>query len=159
MTVLFLHIVPTPPVANIWNKASFPFHELGIFIGFWAWSAQTPHLSVTKAPEFPSNWLLILGDSTPNTLLAPWNLISCQPLISRFSLILVYSLLVTCTCILLSTPRYQPPSLTWHIIRTFDLVSSGHLIQTALPGSLKGNFDPITFLFRLSNVYHGLWNQ
>ena len=39
--------LPSPhPVANIQNKANFPFHQPCLFIGFWAVSRQTP-LSVT----------------------------------------------------------------------------------------------------------------
>jgi len=37
---------PTPPplaVAGVWNKANFPFHQPGLFIGFWAVSSQTLH--------------------------------------------------------------------------------------------------------------------
>ena len=30
-----------PPVAYIWSKANFPFHQSGLFIGFWAVSSQT----------------------------------------------------------------------------------------------------------------------
>ena len=38
-----------PPVAQIWNKVNFPFHQTGLFIGCWAASSQYPHLSVTWA--------------------------------------------------------------------------------------------------------------
>ena len=32
------------PVASIWNKANFPFHQPGLLIGFWTVSSQTlPH--------------------------------------------------------------------------------------------------------------------
>ena len=33
---------PFPPVAGIQNKANFPFHQPGLFIGFWAASSRTP---------------------------------------------------------------------------------------------------------------------
>ena len=33
---------PPPTVAGIWNKANFPFHQPGLFIGFWAASSWTP---------------------------------------------------------------------------------------------------------------------
>ena len=36
-----------PPVAGIWNKANFPSHQPGLFIGFWAASRQSSH---THAP-------------------------------------------------------------------------------------------------------------
>ena len=37
---------PLPLVASIWNEATFPFHQPGMFIGFWAVSSQIPpHLS------------------------------------------------------------------------------------------------------------------
>ena len=31
-----------PPVASIWHKVNFPFHQLDLFIGFWAVSSWTP---------------------------------------------------------------------------------------------------------------------
>ena len=73
MTVLFLHVTPPPSsvcksshplrvvvgaevslwadvcypsrlVASIWNKANLPFHQPGLFTGFWAAGSQTtPH--------------------------------------------------------------------------------------------------------------------
>ena len=33
---------PSPPVAGIWNKTSFPFHQPGLLTDFWAVSSQTP---------------------------------------------------------------------------------------------------------------------
>ena len=46
--------MPSPfPVAgaDIGNKANFPFHQPGLFIGFWVASSQTPksHLLVTDS--------------------------------------------------------------------------------------------------------------
>ena len=40
---------PSPPVAGIWNKPNFPFHQPGLYTGFWVVSSWTPHtyLSVT----------------------------------------------------------------------------------------------------------------
>ena len=40
---------PSPPVAGIWNKTNFSFHQPGLYTGFWAVSSRTPHtyLSVT----------------------------------------------------------------------------------------------------------------
>ena len=32
-----------PPVASIWNKAKFPFHQPGLFIDFWVASSWTRH--------------------------------------------------------------------------------------------------------------------
>ena len=32
-----------PPVARIWSTANFPFHQPGLFIGFWAVSSPTLH--------------------------------------------------------------------------------------------------------------------
>ena len=73
--VLFLHVTPLPSsvykssyptgccgvgcgesasVASIWNKANFPFHQPGLFFGFWvasSWTTRT--LSVT--------WLVLQG--------------------------------------------------------------------------------------------------
>ena len=43
---------PSCPAVSIWNKANFPFHQPGLFIGFWAVSSQTPHLSVTLRHPF-----------------------------------------------------------------------------------------------------------
>ena len=34
---------PPPTVAGFWNKANFPFHKTGLFIGLWAETSQTPH--------------------------------------------------------------------------------------------------------------------
>ena len=31
-----------PPVAGIWNKVNVPFHQSGLFIGFWVASSGTP---------------------------------------------------------------------------------------------------------------------
>ena len=36
-------LLPPFPAASICNKASFPFHQPGLFIGFWMASSQTPH--------------------------------------------------------------------------------------------------------------------
>ena len=46
------YLPPSPPIAGIWNKASFPFHQSGLFIGFWVASSCIPHayLSVTYEP-------------------------------------------------------------------------------------------------------------
>ena len=43
---------PSLPVAGIWNKANIPFHQPGLFTGFWAVSSQTPHFSVTAPPSW-----------------------------------------------------------------------------------------------------------
>ena len=43
---------PSCPPVSIWNKANFPFHQPGLFTGFWAVSSQTPHLSVTRRHPF-----------------------------------------------------------------------------------------------------------
>ena len=40
---------PPPPVAGIWNKSNFPFHQSSLFIGFWAASSQTPPFGNTTA--------------------------------------------------------------------------------------------------------------
>ena len=32
-----------PTVAGIWNKATFSFHQPGLFIGFWVGSSWIPH--------------------------------------------------------------------------------------------------------------------
>ena len=34
---------PSPPVAGIWNKTNFPFHQPGLYTGFWAVSSWIPH--------------------------------------------------------------------------------------------------------------------
>ena len=47
----------TPPVAKIWNKANFPFHHLGLFIGFWAASSWTP--SVFREQSHRENHSLV----------------------------------------------------------------------------------------------------
>ena len=52
--------LPSPPVAGIWNKANFPFHQPGLFTSFWAASSWIPHafLSVTgPGPEPQKTWL------------------------------------------------------------------------------------------------------
>ena len=36
-----LSLAPSLPVAGIQNKANFPFHQSGLFIGFWAESSWT----------------------------------------------------------------------------------------------------------------------
>ena len=41
------------PVAGIWNKANLPFHQPGLFIGFWAASKRTLPLLVTPASAAP----------------------------------------------------------------------------------------------------------
>ena len=52
MTVLFLYVALhalftktltpwPPPVAGIWNKANFPFHQPGLFTDFWAASTHS----------------------------------------------------------------------------------------------------------------------
>ena len=42
--------VSTPhQAASIWNEANFPFHQPGLFVGFWAAGSWSPHLSVTAA--------------------------------------------------------------------------------------------------------------
>ena len=38
--------LPSCSVAGIWNKANFPFHQPGLFIGFWAVNSQTLTLLV-----------------------------------------------------------------------------------------------------------------
>ena len=50
--------LPTP-VAGVWNETDFPSHQSGLFIGFWAVSSQTTHLSV------PVSFILILGHLFP----------------------------------------------------------------------------------------------
>ena len=38
----------SPSVASIWNKANFPFHQPGLFIGFWVvsrWTSRHTHPS------------------------------------------------------------------------------------------------------------------
>ena len=39
---LWTGVRPSPPVAGIWNKANFPFHQPCLFIGFWVASSWTP---------------------------------------------------------------------------------------------------------------------
>ena len=39
---LWTDVHPPPQVGGIWNKANFPFHQPGLFIGFPVASSQTP---------------------------------------------------------------------------------------------------------------------
>ena len=43
---------PSCPAVSIWNKANFPFHQPGLFIGLWAVRSWTPHLSATFRHPF-----------------------------------------------------------------------------------------------------------
>ena len=68
---------PPPPVAGIWNKAKFPFHQYGLFIGFWAVSRQIHHtLSVTIMNQWSCSVVpnsLRSHGLQPTRLLHPWN--------------------------------------------------------------------------------------
>ena len=56
----------TPPVAGIWNKANFPFHQPGLLIDFWMMSSWTPETpgNITSLPPSPH--------TTPTHLIISW---------------------------------------------------------------------------------------
>ena len=60
---------PYSPVASIWNKATFPFHQPGLFFGFWVASSHT--LSVTTA-----SWKSL---GTPAWVRSPFQVLKAQP--------------------------------------------------------------------------------
>ena len=81
-----MSITLPPLVAGIWNKANFPFHQPGLFTGFWVASSWHPpppnaYLSVTKGhlglparvwghlffPHIPAHKALV------NQFLTNWN--------------------------------------------------------------------------------------
>ena len=49
-----VHHPPHHPVAGIWNKANFPFHQPGLFTGFWAVRSRTP-------PHIPFSYIIMFS--------------------------------------------------------------------------------------------------
>ena len=100
---------PSPPVAGIWNKANFPFHQPGLFTGFWVVSNRTRHtyLSVTV-------WSFSLTDFSKSLGLLPILLkhthciLLPSHLFSPSKLLFVFVLGVTIFS--LSTPGQTTPS-------------------------------------------------
>ena len=70
---------PPPPVASIWNKANFPFHQLGLCIGFCGWAARSHTLF-----GYQCNGIHVHFKNAKNThvvsSLVPWPRVMVTPL-------------------------------------------------------------------------------
>lgn len=136
-----------------------------------------------KAAELPSNGLWAMPLECPASPLSPclqpllpygsWCLSRLlrmtiflavnRPLISRFSSIpFCSSHLVNGLYILFFTPMPQsssPPDRLECPSTCFPWILSSYLAPVALLNLLKGTFDQGTLFFKISNVFHSLWNQ
>ena len=113
---------------SIWSKANFPFHQPGLFIGFWAVSSQTPYTYLS----------VILSDPPPTKefhLLIPK---ACSIFSSvQFSSV-AQSCPTLCNPMNRSTPglpvHHQLPDITQtHVHRVSDAILPSHPLSSPSP--------------------------
>lgn len=149
---------PTSLASTFLRAPKFPSNSDGEHPANALLALQTPHLLVTfkHVTMFPMSLMMPPFPQKTN--------LSFQSFL--WFCFVLYTWSVTCTYSFSLLPSLPVPwslSPAWHTVVTFDLVSSGYAfptsIQAALPGSLEGTFAPITFLFKISNVFCSLWHK
>ena len=93
---LWIDVQDPPPVAGMWNKANFPFHQPSLFIGFWVVRSQTPDLSVTVLHFFYKIYssIFILFNAIVNEIALLISLLDCSLFVCRnttdFCILMLY---------------------------------------------------------------------